>query len=217
MSEMSESGTVWSITINNPSDEDREALKSWPSFVKEVIGQDEVGENGTLHFQGLVKCKYTTKFNALKKWLPRSHIEKARNVKALMNYVQKSETAVEGTQIKLSECVSESKEFITPSKFPRLVVRKAMEYMDQLDWKLNGEWYDRYEAYEYRSFRDAVIQATLKQMVREGWHIELLAVNPQVMKALTTYWSELWEERNSIGSFEETMCEGLKPKKHTSS
>lgn len=215
MSEMSESGTVWSITINNPSEEDRATLKAWPAYVKELVGQDEVGENGTLHFQGLVKCKYTTKFSAIKKWLTRAHIEKARNVKALMNYVQKTETAVEGTQMKLTESVSESKEYITPSKFPRLVVKMAKEYMTKHDWKIHGEWFDMYEAYEYVSFRNAVVNATIREMIKEGWHIELLAVNPQVMKALNMYFLELWEETNHCYSypFEDMMKTGLRPKR----
>lgn len=44
----------WSITINNPTDGDREAVKSenWPTWVKRFKLQEEVGENGTLHIQG---------------------------------------------------------------------------------------------------------------------------------------------------------------------
>lgn len=214
MSEMSESGTVWSITINNPNEEDREALKAWPSFVKELIGQDEVGENGTLHFQGMVKTKYTVKFSALKKWVSRAHIEKCRNSKALEQYVQKAETAVENTQVRMSESVSENKEYVIPSKFPRLVVKKAKDYMTTLDWTIHGQWFDMYEAYEYKAFRDAVVNATIREMIKEGWHIELLAVNPQVMKALNTYFLELWEETNCTFSypFEDMMRKGLRPK-----
>lgn len=216
MSEMSESGTVWSITINNPTEEDRAVLKAWPAFVKELLGQDEVGENGTLHFQGMVKTKYTVKFPALKKWLPRAHIEKSRNSKALEQYVQKKETAVENTQVRMSESVSENKEYVIPSKFPRLVVMKAKEYMDNHDWKIHGQWFDMYDAYEYKAFRDAVVNATIREMIKEGWHIELLAVNPQVMKALNTYFLELWEETNNCYScpFEDMMKKGLRPKQN---
>lgn len=214
MSEMSESGTVWSITINNPNEEDREALKAWPSFVKELIGQDEVGENGTLHFQGMVKTKYTVKFSALKKWVSRAHIEKCRNSKALEQYVQKAETAVENTQVRMSESVSENKEYVIPSKFPRLVVKKAKEYFDKEDWRVDGKWFDIYEDYTTKSFQDAVVNATIREMIKEGWHIELLAVNPQVMKALQKYFLELWEETNCVysHSFEDMMRKGLRPK-----
>lgn len=215
---MSESGTVWSITINNPSEDDRTALKTWPSFVKETVYQDEVGENGTLHIQGMVKCKYTVKFQSIKKWLERAHIEKARNSEALKNYVMKAETAIPGTQV--SECVSqnENKEYVQPSKFPRLVVKYAKKYMEELGWKINGEWYDMYEVYDRKHFVDAVIDATIRQMIREGWHIELLAVNPAIMKALRTYWCDLWQEdwtEWNTGTFDDMMRQGLRPKNIT--
>lgn len=87
----------WSITINNPAEEDRQALKDHPTFVKKVVCQDEVGENGTLHIQGYIQTTQV-RFSAIKKWLPRAHIEVARNKQALLNYVQKEETAVSGTQ-----------------------------------------------------------------------------------------------------------------------
>lgn len=62
-----------------------------------VKGQDEIGENGTLHIQA---CANTvqTRMSALKAWLPRSHVELARNGSAIANYVSKLDTAVEGTQ-----------------------------------------------------------------------------------------------------------------------
>lgn len=209
---VSESGTVWSITINNPTDEDRKALGEFPAFVKEVVGQDEIGVEGTLHFQGLVKCKYTVKFTAIKKWLNRAHIEKAKNVKALMNYVKKSETAVEGTQIEMSESVSESKEYITPSKFPRLVARKFFELMDEMEWKVEEE-YLVYDTFDVPKLRDIAIETTIRHLIRTGWHIELLAVNPACIKALKTYWVDLCtdvQKRYSSESFLELMRKKLK-------
>lgn len=90
-------GSHWSITINNPAETDRQALKDHPTFVKKVVCQDEVGDNGTLHIQGYVQTTQT-RFSALKKWLPRAHIEIAKNPQALLQYVRKEETAVAGTQ-----------------------------------------------------------------------------------------------------------------------
>jgi len=216
---MSETGTVWSITINNPTEDDRTALKTWPSFVKETVYQDEIGEeNNTLHIQGMVKCRYTVKFNSIKRWLTRAHIQKARNSDALKNYVQKSETAVPGTQVSESVSPLENKEYVIPSKFPRLVVKYAKKYMEVHDWKVNGVWYDMYEVYNRKHFVDAVIDATIRQMIREGFHIELLAVNPAIMKALRTYWCDLWEEdwdEWNSGTFDSMMEAGLRPKNIT--
>lgn len=88
----------WSITINNPTQADRDALKEHPSFVKMVKYQDEIGEEGTPHIQGAVNTAQV-RFSAMKKWLPRAHIEAARNKQALLNYVEKEETAVPNTQV----------------------------------------------------------------------------------------------------------------------
>jgi len=85
---MSERGTSWSITINNPTKEDME--KQLP-VGWELEGQYEEGEEGTTHFQGLLKTPKTA-FTTIKRYLPRAHIEKARNAVALKKYVHKQET-----------------------------------------------------------------------------------------------------------------------------
>jgi len=91
-------GSWWSISINNPTPDDRAALKSPPKFVLDLFYQDEIGEKcGTLHIQGCVHTIYS-RMAAIKEWLPRSHIEKARKPPgALKNYVHKSKTAVPDT------------------------------------------------------------------------------------------------------------------------
>lgn len=91
-------GSHWSITINNPTDGDREAIENPPSFVKKVILQDEEGgKQGTLHIQAYVNTAQV-RVAQVKSWLKRAHIEIARDKNALMKYVQKSETSVPGTQ-----------------------------------------------------------------------------------------------------------------------
>jgi len=184
------SGTCWSITINNPTEEDRRLLTERPGWIKEITHQDEVGEEGTLHIQGAVKAKYTVKFSAVKKWLPRAHIEVARNAQALFNYCKKSETAVEGTQVsETNECVS--KEFITPSKFPRLVAKTFLQEMDQIEWHFGDKIYLQSDFADFGKVKDIVIEQTIKYLIRKGWHIELLAVNPSIRKALSSYWEDI--------------------------
>jgi len=80
----------WSITINNPKEEDYKVIlpAGWT-----LEGQIEQGEEGTLHFQGYLKTNQV-RFSAVKKIFPRAHIEAARNVQALQNYVHKTETRV---------------------------------------------------------------------------------------------------------------------------
>lgn len=87
-------GCYWSITINNPSNEEItlwENLAKHAPFVKEVKGQIERGEEGTRHIQGMLKTD-RVRFSAVKKILPRAHIEIAKNALALEKYVMKAET-----------------------------------------------------------------------------------------------------------------------------
>lgn len=93
-------GTWWSITINNPTDDDRQALLEPPENVRELIYQDEVGTTGTLHIQGCANTEQT-RLASIKAWLPRAHLEVAykKSGAALKNYCTKSESAVPGTQV----------------------------------------------------------------------------------------------------------------------
>lgn len=86
--------THWSITINNPTEEDevnitRAKEKGWV-----VEGQLEKGKDGTLHYQLYVKSRQ--RFNTIKSQFPRAHIEVARKPEALIKYVNKEETRVAG-------------------------------------------------------------------------------------------------------------------------
>jgi len=91
-------GSWWSFTINNPSPDDRAALKAPIEPAVELFYQDEIGEGGTLHIQGCVHTTYM-RMVQLKEWLPRAHLEVARNKDALKNYVKKKETGLPGTQV----------------------------------------------------------------------------------------------------------------------
>lgn len=90
---MTERASCWSITINNPTSDDEQALKRLRDEVwfMGFQSQLEQGENGTPHIQGMLKTTQQ-RFSTIKKALPRAHIEVARNVKALAQYVQKSDT-----------------------------------------------------------------------------------------------------------------------------
>lgn len=93
--EGSKRSTCWSLTINNPTKEDFDAVKNhagWKDFIR-FEGQVEEGENGTPHIQGMLVTK-SCKFSAVKKYYPRAHIEIARNKPALTNYVNKEETRI---------------------------------------------------------------------------------------------------------------------------
>jgi len=87
--------TWFSITA---FDEEEQRLLSgdvFPQFVKKVFGGlEEAPDTGKVHFQGAVQCRSQQRFSAIKKWLPKSHIEVAISAVALKKYVMKEETAV---------------------------------------------------------------------------------------------------------------------------
>jgi len=85
-----ERGNCWSITINNPTEEDLNPTlpAGWA-----LTGQMEKGENGTEHYQGMLTTTQV-RFSAVKKVIKRGHIELARNKTALKAYVHKEDTRV---------------------------------------------------------------------------------------------------------------------------
>lgn len=62
------------FTINNYSDSEIDALKAWNQVQYLVVGK-EVGESGTKHLQGYVEFVSSKKFETIKKYLPRAHLE----------------------------------------------------------------------------------------------------------------------------------------------
>lgn len=95
-SSITRSSRYWSITINNPTDDDIKqyqtlATKHW---VEDVIGQIEQGEQGTRHIQAMLTTK-KVRFSQVKRALPRAHIEPAHSPIALAKYVQKEATRIE--------------------------------------------------------------------------------------------------------------------------
>nr|WAE43241.1 MAG: replication associated protein [Cressdnaviricota sp.] len=106
----------WSITINNPTEEDRQALAQLPRFVKSIGGQEEVSKSGTPHFQCWVHTKQC-RMNQVKTWLKRAHIEPAQKPEALKTYCSKDDTAVPGTR------------FTTENRAPQMTMAQALQFL----------------------------------------------------------------------------------------
>lgn len=86
--------TYWSVTAFNSEIELLEK-QEYPDFVKKIYGgREKCPKTGTEHFQGMIQCLHQVRLSKLKKWLPTSHLEIAKDKDALEKYVMKSETAV---------------------------------------------------------------------------------------------------------------------------
>jgi len=88
--------SAWSVTVFSEEEMTMiENEEAYPDFVKEVLGGREVcPTTDKVHFQGAVILHSQQRFSAVKKWLPTSHWEPARQREALKRYAMKQETAV---------------------------------------------------------------------------------------------------------------------------
>lgn len=68
----------WSITLNNPTEEDRQTIHgNPPRWLKYVAGQDErAPDTGTLHIQAYCITDQV-RLSQVHKWLPRAHLKPA--------------------------------------------------------------------------------------------------------------------------------------------
>lgn len=175
----------WSITINNPTDDDNRqwaCLKDYP-WVKEVQGQLEKGKDGTLHIQGMIKTQ-SVRFAQVKKALPRAHIEPAKNVNALRQYVNKTETRVAAiAPVKVA----------TQSDVQRVLLESIMltgfrhyewtgdpincfnEFLAEKELQIKNDW-------------EIWTDAAVSKLIREGYYgVEFVMSNPQVRTAFRKY------------------------------
>lgn len=180
--------TAWSVTINmknvsqTTADEciNQARARGWS-----VEGQLEQGEQGTQHYQLLVRTPQT-RFSAIKKAFPTAHIEAARNLAALKEYVHKTDTRV--GQLKPQS-----------DRYP------SITKMWELIW---GDWLDKEHFVDdratARTYADCYIPKGEKarlnyldqvgaDLIRQGYYVEQHIVNPQVRSSFVKFATELAE------------------------
>lgn len=80
---------AWCLTFNNYTDQNIAEIKHvLEDCVDYVIGK-EVGTNGTPHLQGVFKWTNPRSFAAVKKLIPRAHVEPCKNWNASVTYCKK--------------------------------------------------------------------------------------------------------------------------------
>lgn len=166
-------GTCWSITINNPQAADEENINLARQKGWKVEGQLEVGEQGTPHYQLKVNTPQV-RFSAVKKAFPRAHIELAKNVFALEQYVHKEETR-EGELVHTSD------------RYPSM----------QKLWELFYDWVDdnrKFMAMQSWTEDDFLTNFDLfikDAIMVQGYFVETMAVNPQIRAVVKKYGYEI--------------------------
>lgn len=89
----------WCFTLNNPESEDID-ISEWTEKPKLLIYQKEMGENGTPHLQGYLEMDQPVRLSALKKLLPRAHLEKRQGSRTqAIKYCCKEESRISQPKI----------------------------------------------------------------------------------------------------------------------
>jgi len=171
---MTERATAWSVTINNPVSSDEESIATARQKGWTVEGQLEKGAEGTSHYQLMVKTPQV-RFSAVKKMFPRAHIEQARNVKALEQYVHKDETR-------------EGELKVDSSKYPSL----------QKLWDMFAEWLDDKGSWWNWDSDIALINFDkfICDKIEAGFVVETMAVNPQIRSCVKNYLTPIIHRSN---------------------
>jgi len=166
----------WSLTINNPTADDEEAIALARQQGWKVEGQLEVGAEGTPHYQLMLRTPQV-RWSAVKKLFPRGHIEAARVPAALKKYVGKEEGRV--------ATLSTSQEmYPSLSKFWQLIEAEldAINPYIVLAWDEVEEWSESKGEGPLPTPDEALIRATRRLIVR-GYHVETIAANPATISS----------------------------------
>lgn len=95
---MARQSRYWCFTINNPTEADSEPFteeKREETFTYYVIG-NEIGTEGTYHKQGFCVFKKPLRLTAVKKIIPRAHLEPMRGTaQQASDYCKKDKDFVE--------------------------------------------------------------------------------------------------------------------------
>jgi len=190
------------VTINNPTAADDEAIALARQQGWQVIGQLEKGEEGTPHYQLMVRTPQV-RFSQVKRSFPRAHIEVTRNVVAGAKYVTKADTRV-------AALPTNQEMYPSLSKFWDLVVG----HIDADNWYTIAAWQGLEEWNERKAggplpTPDLALTAAVNELIADGYHIESIAVNPQVISAWRKYHLGLirrvYKERKAALETEESV------------
>jgi len=167
---MTDRANTWSVTINNPTAEDEEAIATakqksgWT-----VHGQLEQGEEGTPHYQLMIKTPQV-RFSAIKKQFPRAHIEIARNPKALASYVTKEDSRI--------GALPTTDKYPTLNQFWDLVFAFHQSHLvKQME----------YQGLETEEDRLVILDQSVNHLICQGYFVESIGVNPQTRSSAKKY------------------------------
>lgn len=149
-------------------------------------GQMEKGKEGTEHFQGMLTTPQV-RWSAVKKVLPRAHIELARNKLALAQYVKKEDTR-NGEYTIVNSAIPNMFEYQgqVASKFNMdLLLALHKEKVDE--WVASQDVKAKYPDLDEMAmdYLDRLVAADIENGVRG---VEYIAINPMWRSSWKKFW-----------------------------
>lgn len=207
---MTQSSRHWSLTINNPTAEDEALVSSAPNqykWIKELVGQKEQGENGTVHYQLYLRSD-KVRFSQVKSVFGRAHIESGRNPAALRNYVQKEDTAIAGTRQSVRQAHPTDvygyilRAYVHPTGYYK-TLNYPKEFRSLNDVAYAHQCWKEYE-HDFEEYSDTfpmrLLKAASNAMVRDGWFVEHIASNPAFKIAFKEHMYSILYRQNGLSS-----------------
>lgn len=108
----------WCFTLNNWTEKEYLTLLTQLTQHKYIVGK-EIGEKGTPHLQGYIECKNAIRFETLKKWNDRLHIEKCKGDRK-SNLVYCSKDKDYETNFNMSEII-DKKMYVLEQEYKNVV------------------------------------------------------------------------------------------------
>lgn len=151
----------WCITINNYTDDDLKALEALAADSVYLCYSLEVGASGTPHVQGYVYFDFQRSLRAVKRALPRAHLQPSRGSSlANRDYCAKESELVEfgtrPTQGKRSDLSGVRESFVSSNSISHAIsectsyqamrgIELMAKYIEpQRSWKTHVSWYTSY-------------------------------------------------------------------------
>jgi len=178
---------TWSITLNMKNVKKStcdDMIQRARSAGWKITGQEEMGGENP-HYQLMVQTPQV-RFSAVKKMFPTGHIEPARNVRALANYVQKEET-------RIGALPEHDEKYISGTRLWDMIYQYHSGYNNDCWDYLNEDELTFYKEADQRAIeRDplAFFDKMMGIFIRKGYYVDMLACNP----AVRSLWKKFWRD-----------------------
>jgi len=186
--------TTYSVVINNPTGADSHAITEALQMGWEVVGQKEVGQNGTPHYQLAVTAD--TDWAGMKAHFKRANIQEAKDPEALKVYCTKEKTRV------LDFAVKKDSSRVRPT-----LAAGTIQFFESMFKEMNDTWGEAADEHIKGDDSLKLYDAAVNEMILvEGYTTALRATRPDVRSTYRKYryamWSVWWyknlAEENSI-------------------